>query len=79
MDGASKNMIAGARICIYLSDSHYLEFSVGVGHGTNTKAELLSLWALLHLSHMMGIPLAQVFGDSQIIINWAKGSTALPT
>ena len=70
-------MIAGAGIVIYISDSHFLEFSLGVGHGTNTKAELLSLWALLHLSHMMGIPLAQVFGDSQIIINWAKGSTAL--
>ena len=26
---------------------------------------------------MMGIPLAHVFGDSQVIINWAKGSTAL--
>ena len=27
--------------------------------------------------HMMGIPLAHVYGDSQVIINWAKGSTAL--
>ena len=70
-------MIAGAGFCIFLNDSHFLEFSLGVGHGTNTKAELLSLWALLHTSHMMGIPLAQVFGDSQVIINWAKGSTAL--
>ena len=26
---------------------------------------------------MMRIPLAHVYGDSQIIINWAKGSTAL--
>ena len=38
---------------------------------------MLSLWALLHISHMMGIPIAQIYGDSQIIINWAKGSTAL--
>ena len=77
IDGASQNMIVGAGFCIFLNDSHFLEFSMGVGHGTNTKAELLSLWALLHTSHMMGIPLAQVFGDSQVIINWAKGSTAL--
>ena len=77
MDGASKNKTAGAGLCIFLNDSHFLEFSLAVGFGTNTKAELLSLWALLHLSHMMGIPLAHVFGDSQIIINWAKGSTAL--
>ena len=26
---------------------------------------------------MMGIPLSHVYGDSQVIINWAKGSTAL--
>ena len=26
---------------------------------------------------MMEIPLAHIFGDSQVIINWAKGSTAL--
>ena len=25
----------------------------------------------------MGIPLAHVYGDSQVIINWAMGSTAL--
>ena len=31
----------------------------------------------MHISQMMGIPLAQVFGDSLIIINWAKGSTTL--
>ena len=68
-DGASNNMIAGAGFCIFLNDTHYLEFSLGVGLGTNTKAKLLSLWALLHTSHMMGIPLVHVYGDSQVIIN----------
>ena len=77
MDGASRSMIAGVGYCIYLNESHYLELSLGVGYGTNTKAELLSLWALLLSSQMMGIPLAHVFGDSSVIINWANGSTAL--
>ena len=54
-----------------------MEFKLGVGNGTNTKAELLSLWAILHTSHMMGIPLTQIYGDSLVIINWVKGSTAL--
>ena len=54
-----------------------MEFSLGVGYGTNTKAELLTLWALLLTSHMMGIPMTQIYGDSHVIINWAKGSTAL--
>ena len=77
MDGASRCMIAGVGFCIFLNETHYLEFLLGVEHGTNTKAELLSLWALLLTYQMMGIPLAHVYGDSQIIINWAKGSTAL--
>ena len=77
IDGASNNLTVGVGFCIFLNDSHFLEFLLGVGYGTNTKAKLLSLWALLHISHMMGIPLAHVYGDSQVIINWAKGSTAL--
>ena len=77
MDDASKYMTAGAGFCIFINESHRLEFSLGVGHGTNTKAELLSLWALLHTSHMMGIPLTQVYGDSQVIINWVRGSADL--
>ena len=52
-------------------------FRTGVGYGSNTKAELLGLWALLLSSQMMGIPLSHIFGDSQVIINWAKGSTVL--
>ena len=54
-----------------------MEFLLGVGHGTNTKAELLSLWAILLTSHMMGIPLTQIYDDSLVIINWVRGSTAL--
>ena len=54
-----------------------MEFSLGVGYGTNTKAELLSLWALLFSSHMMGTPLAHVYSDSQVIINWVLGSIVL--
>ena len=77
MDGASNCKIAGVGYCMHLNESHYLEFSLGVGYGTNTKVELLSLWALLLSSQMMGIPLAHVYGDSQVIINWALGSAAL--
>ena len=77
IDGASNCLLAGVGFCIYLNEYHHLEFSLGVGYGTNTKAKLLSLWALLLSSQMMGIPLSHVYGDSQVIINWAKGSTAL--
>ena len=70
-------MYAGAGYCIFINASHHLEFSLGVGHGTNTKAELLSLWALLLSSQMMGILLAHIYGDSKVIINWARGLTAI--
>ena len=77
MDGASKCMTAGAGFCIFINETHRLEFSLGVGHGTNTKAELLSLSALLLSSQMMGIPLTHVYGDSQVITNWVRRSTEL--
>ena len=77
INGASNCMTAGVGFCLYLNDSHYLEFSLGVGYGTNRKVEFLSLWELLLSSQMMGIPLSHVYGDSQVIINWVMGSTAL--
>lgn len=58
--------------CIFLNENHRLEFALGVGQGSNSKAELLGLWAVLHSSQMMGIPLARIFGGSQVIINWQK-------
>ena len=76
-DGASNSKAAGVGYSLYLNESHHFEFALGVGYGTNTKAELISLWALLLSSQMVGIPLSHIFGDSQVIINWAKGSTAL--
>ena len=77
IDGASNCKIVGVGYCIYFNESHYYEFALGIGYGTNTKAELLSLWDLLLSSQMMGIPLSHVYGDSQVIINWAKVLTAL--
>ena len=76
-DGASTSSAAGIGYCLHINENHRLEFALGVGHGSNTKAELLGLWAVLHTSQIMGIPLARIYGDSQVIINWAKGISAL--
>ena len=76
-DGASANNLGGVGFSLYLNESHIFEFALGVGDRTNTKAELLGLWALLHTSHMMGIPLSDIFYHSLVIIKWEKGSTAL--
>ena len=50
---------------------------MGAGSCTNTKVELLALWALLSVEKLMGIPCLNIFGDSAVIINWAKGNAAL--
>ena len=76
-DGASTSSATGIGYCLHINENHRLEFALGVGHGSNTKAELLGLWAVLHSSQMMGIPLARIHGDSQVIINWDKGVSAL--
>ena len=60
-----------------MNKTHSFEFSLGARTCTNTKAELIGLWALLHITQMMGIPTLNIFGDSLVIINWVKGTAAL--
>jgi len=40
------------------------------GEGTNTKAELLGIWATLTFSSHLSLPKIQDFGDSKVIIDW---------
>ena len=62
-DGAYSNNIGGVSFCLFLNESHSFEFSLGAGTCTNTKAELIALWALLLVTKMMGILLLNIFGD----------------
>ena len=62
---------------IYINAQHYFCFSIGGGHGTNTRAELLASWAVLRISQMMGIPIQLIYGDSLVIISWLNRSSAL--
>ena len=75
--GASTSSAVGIGYSLFFNENHHLDFALGVGYGSNTKAELLGLWDLLLSSQMMGIPLTHIYGDSQVIINWAKGHTTL--
>ena len=65
-DGAAANNIGGVGFCLYLNESHSFEFSMGEGTCTNNKAELIVLWALMHITQMMGIPPLNIFVDSAI-------------
>ena len=68
-DRASVKKTAGVGFSIHLNETRHYEFALGVGYGTNTKAELMGLWALLLSSQMMGLPLSHIFGDSQVIVS----------
>ena len=76
-DGAAAENIGGAGFVIYINDSHFFSFSMGCGSSTNTRAELLAIWALLRVGLMMGIPLQLIYGDSMIIISWLNNISAL--
>ena len=45
---------------------------MGCGASTNTRFELLSLWALLVFAAAIGLPALHVFGYSLVTINWAN-------
>ena len=55
-DGDAVDNSGGVGFCLHLNEVHSYEFALGAGHNTNTRAELIGLWALLHTSQMMGLP-----------------------
>ena len=69
--------IGGAGICICLNEQHFFSIKLGCGGSTNTRSELLALWASLYIAKDIGLPYLHIFGDSSVIINWAKGESTL--
>ena len=69
--------ICGVRGMIYISDEHYFSFKAGLGTGTNNFAEICALKLLLTLAREKHIVKIQLFGDSQLVINWANGKFRL--
>ena len=69
-DGAMTDSKGGTGVCIWINEQHFLEIKLGCGHNTNTRAELLALWALLFIAKDIGLPYLHVFGESCVIINW---------
>ena len=61
-DGAAADYKGGVGFSLALNESHSFEFAMGVGFCINTKAELMTLWALLSMVNMMGIPCLNIFG-----------------
>ena len=66
-----ENWFYAVRGVFYLKDTCYFNFSANVGPGTNNKAELLPLRALLKLDALKALISVQVFGNSSMGINRA--------
>ena len=76
-DGVVAEHIGGAGFVIFLNDVHFFSFSMGCGCISNTRAELLALWAILRVSNLMGLPMHMIFGDSLVIISWLNRIASL--
>ena len=74
---AGDPMLCGAGGMLYLSDRHFISFKAGLGLGTNNYAELCALKLLLRLARMHNLDKLQIFGDSQLVINWVSGKYKL--
>ena len=69
--------MGGAGVTLFLNHDHSFFCKMGCGPSTNTRAELLALWALLHSAASMGIPKLLVRGDFVVIINWINPKASL--
>ena len=56
---------------LFISYEHFFTFKAGLGIGTNNYVELLGLKLLLTLSLDNNFKKLLIFGDSQLVINWA--------
>ena len=76
-DGVAAEHIGGVGFVIFLSVDHFFSFSMGYGSSSNTRAELLALWAIIRVSKLMGLPVHTIFGDSLVIISWLNRLASL--
>ena len=76
-DGASNLNHCGCGMVLVLNKDHFFNLCMGGSLGSNTKAELLSLFGLLHFASLIVISDISVYGDSKVLIDWLNGSTNL--
>jgi ribonuclease HI len=71
-DGVAQEngILSGAGGIIKISRNTIYRWTFNCGMGTNTRAELLGVWATLSLAHRLGIDQLHVLGDSKTVIDW---------
>eukprot|EP00253_Pinus_taeda_P026822 PITA_26822 len=73
-DGAANTHSCGGGFILHLNENHHFRIKAGLGAGTNNFAELITLRHLLHFALRHHCANINIYGDSQIIINWINGS-----
>jgi len=71
-DGAtiSSSQKSGGGALLTLLDTHFFTLKIDLGKGTNNLAKLMAIIFLITFSIEKGVTSIQIFGDSQLIINW---------
>lgn len=69
-DGAAQPHGCGGGIILHLTETHFFQISMGLGHGTNNHAELISLCHPIYFAILQHCKKIQIFGDSKIVIDW---------
>ena len=60
-----------------INEDHHIKLCMNVGHGTNSRAELVALWGLLQFASLIGIDSMWVSGGSKVIMDWENGTSDL--
>ena len=55
---------------LFISNVHWIMFSVGIGHSTNNRVEMLAFKLLLLLALSKAVLRLYVLGESKLEINW---------
>jgi len=71
-DGAAQEngILSGAGGIIKIFGNIIYRWTFNYGVGTNTRVELLGVWASLSLAHRLGMDQLQLLGDLKRVIDW---------
>ena len=71
-DGATSanGNLCGTGAFIKSHGSRVIGWILNCGHGTNTKAELMEVWATLTIAHHLAYTKLQILGNLKVVIDW---------
>jgi ribonuclease HI len=78
-DGASQGnpSVCGVDAVLFINANHHFEMHFSPGRGSNMKAELSAIWALIFLAISLNLRKLQIFGDSLVVVDWMNGKVQI--